>query len=88
MNKLKMWLLNATNTQKEDVAKAASSSVSSLRLAANGYRTEGDVDLSVDFAARIEEAIATHHDPLLPVVTRGDLCKTCAKCQYFLKCKK
>lgn len=83
-NQLKLWLQQSTTAQKQKLAELASTSIPSLRLAANGYRTDRMVDLSVDFAARIEQA-AAQVDLNIPV-RREHLCTTCAKCPYQIKC--
>lgn len=85
MNKLLLWLSKATISQKMQLAEEADSSVASIRLAAKGYRTEGEVDLTAEFAARLEVAAAKVGGDL-PVLGREDLCKACASCPYQIKC--
>lgn len=83
-NQLKLWMQQSTTEQKLKLAELAGTSVPSLRLAANGYRTGREVDLTVDFSARIETAIA-QIDLDVPV-RREHLCSTCSLCPYQLKC--
>lgn len=84
MATLKEWLAKATTEQKNQLAEAALTSVPSLRLAAHGYRTNGEVDLTAEFAARIEKAL--EGIDLDITVRREDMCKACASCPYQLKC--
>lgn len=87
LNKLMAWFSQATADQRSRLALFSGSSVASIRLAAKGYRKEGAVDVTADFAARLEEAAARVGGDL-PVVKREDLCKACATCPYQLKCNK
>lgn len=87
MNKLAKWLSKATLHQKALMAKYANSSVAAIRLASKAYRTGGDVNLTAEFAARIEAAVdqtnnETVDGPRMPVVRREDLCHACAACPY------
>lgn len=82
MNRLKEWMQKSTTEQKERLAELAGSSVPSLRLAANGYRTEGVVDLTAEFAGRIADAAAQIPGDQLPDIGREDLCKACSTCPY------
>lgn len=84
MNQLKLWMQQSTTEQKNKLAELANTSVPSLRLAANGYRTEREVDLTAEFAARIETAIAQIE--LDVPVRREHMCSACATCPYQLKC--
>lgn len=86
MNPLHQWLSMSSQDQKQQLAATAGSSIPSLRLAAKGYRTAGAVNLSAEFAARIEQAAATINAPLLPKIHREDLCGACAQCPYQIKC--
>lgn len=54
-------------------AKKAGSSPMSLRLAAHGYKTGGQLSLSPEFAARIEAASGG----ALPRTQLSDTCKKC-----------
>lgn len=100
MNRLAMWLSMATTQQKQAMAELAHSSVAAIRLASKGYRTHGEVDLTPEFAARIERAVeevnlADMHSSenfklgeeygLVPV-RREHLCKACAECPYQKAC--
>lgn len=91
MNKLAAWLSQATAYQKELMAQWANSSVAAIRLASKAYRTNGDINLTAEFAGRIEDAIRrvnceTVDGVYLPVVKREHLCKACATCPYQLAC--
>jgi hypothetical protein len=90
MNILSLWLSRSTMSQKLKLAELAGSSLPSLRLAAKGYRKKGALDLSVDFAARLEEASAVLIEESeglpLPILSREKLCKACAKCPYQQAC--
>jgi len=85
-NTLKEWLHLSTQEQKELLAKLATTSVPSLRLASQGYRTEGAVNLTAEFAARIANAAAQIPDKTLPVIKVEELCKACHDCPYQKKC--
>lgn len=87
MNTLKQWMQQSTTEQKERVAELADTSIPTMRLAANGYRTDGNVNLTAEFAARLEQAIGTVNLNLdLPEVKREHLCKACSTCPYQIKC--
>lgn len=85
MNKLLEWMVKATTEQKNKLALFADSSVASIRLAAKGYRKDGELDVSADYAARLEFA-SQRVGGELPALRREELCKTCAECPYQLKC--
>jgi hypothetical protein len=86
-NKLKQWMRVASTEQKEQLALASGSSVPSIRLASNGYRTGGEVDLTAEFAQRIANGIAlVNVGTKLPEVKQEDLCKACAACSYQKRC--
>jgi hypothetical protein len=86
MNKLLQWITAATMPEKLELAKRADSSLASLRLAAKGYRKDRELDISADFAARIETAAAVMQNPHLPELKREDMCPTCATCPYQIQC--
>ena len=79
VNKLLEWLNRATPQDKKILAERADSSVASIRLAAKGYRKEGALDLTAEFAGRLEVASSGQ-------LRREDLCKACAECPYQKKC--
>lgn len=85
MHKFLEWFTKATTDQRSKLALFSGSSVASIRLAAKGYRKEREVDVTADFAARLEKAVELVGGDL-PVVRREDLCKACAECPYQLKC--
>lgn len=84
MNKLMMWLTKANTSQKMQLAERADSSVASIRLAAKGYRKEGELDVSAEFAARLE--VAAEGLGVDVELKRGDLCKACQECPYYVAC--
>ena len=89
MNLLLSYLVNSTMAQKRRLAALAGSSLPSIRLAAKGYRSRGAVNLSAEFAARIEMAtvIIADRDPSAAApVGRESLCTTCAECPYQKAC--
>lgn len=88
VNKLSEWLSNATTAQKNMLARLANTSIPSLRLASKGYRKEGRIDLSAEYAARIELASTTINktEVSLPPIGRESLCESCSVCPYQLKC--
>lgn len=91
MNKLARWLALATLHQKALMAQWANSSVAAIRLASKGYRTGGNINLTAEFAGRIEEAVKkvnyeTLGGPSLPEVRREHLCQACAECHYQIQC--
>lgn len=73
MNVLLEHLTNLTPAQRRDLAEKARTSAASLRLAAHGYKTKGLLNLSPDFAARVEEA----SDGALSRTQLSDLCASC-----------
>lgn len=79
-NPLLQFLNSLTPAQREAFAKAAKSSPTSLRLAANGYKTEGKLNITAEFAARIEKASRN-------ALPRQTLCDTCKKCPHAKNCK-
>jgi hypothetical protein len=86
MNKLMEWLTKATMAQKLKLAKDAGSTLPSIRLAAKGYRKFGILDISADFAARLETS-AANIDIGVPL-KREALCYTCSQCPYQKACNK
>jgi len=78
-NPLLTYLNSLSPAERETFAKAAGSSVNSLRLAANGYKTNGKLAITAEFAARIEKASGG-------VVRRQDTSDTCKKCPYSQSC--
>lgn len=91
MNKLARWLALATIHQRELMAQWANSSIAAVRLASKGYRTGGSINLTAEFAGRIEEAVKrvnyeTVDGSNLPEVRREHLCQACAECPYQIRC--
>lgn len=77
-NPLLKFLNGLTVEQRAEFAEAAKSSPGSLRLAAHGYKTDGKLDLTPEFAGRLAAA----SDGAL---RREQLSETCAKCPYAKK---
>lgn len=75
-NPLIKYLDTLTAKEKADFAHRAGSTAMSVRLAANGYKTKGRLDLTPEFAGRL--AAASNG-----ALTRGDLSNTCASCSFF-----
>lgn len=75
-NALLQYLDHLTPDARESFANRAGSSYDTLRLAANGYKTDGRLQLSPEFAARIEKA------DLTGTLRREALSPTCAACPY------
>ena len=75
-NALLQYLDHMTPDARDAFANRAGSSYSALRLAANGYKTGGKLQLSPEFAARIEKA------DLTGTLHRAALSPTCAACPY------
>ena len=88
MNTLKQWLKQSSAEQKSHLADLAMTSIPSLRLAAHGYRTDGEVSLTAEFAQRIVSATELINDPALPKIKPEHLCTACASCSYQLQCNK
>ena len=88
MNKFKQWMANATADQKKKLAESADTTVGSLRFAAAAKRFDGVVNLTPEFARRIEIGAAAIGDPHLPVLKREDLCLACSTCEYAKQCNK
>ena len=59
-------------------ARRAGSSIGAIRLAAHGYKTDGELDITPEFAARLEMASdgVLSRDKLAPV------CKACPLAEY------
>lgn len=77
-NPLSRYLKTLTPEQREQFADAAGSSPASLRLAAKGYKTEGCLSLTPEFAARLEKASGG-------ALSRSELSPVCCDCP-FAKC--
>lgn len=87
-NKLCKWLGAATRIELDKLAKYSGRTVGTLRQVAGGYRTGGRACATPEVARDIELAAAKLHRKGLPVVTRGDLCSACARCEYLRQAKK
>lgn len=72
-NPLLKHLNSMSPEQRGEFAERAGSSPMSLRLAAKGYKTEGRLTITAEFAARIEKASDGE-------LCRTSLSKTCAAC--------
>lgn len=77
-NKLQVWLTTSTAEQREKLAAAAGTTLGALRHAAGGYRSEGEVRMSAEMAARVEKA--SRKIKGVEPLDRGDLCPACRVC--------
>lgn len=87
IDKFKAWMHESTTDEKETVIAVADTSLAMLYQLASGHRKA-----SADLAGRIVKGLTLvgkkRRKTPLPVVLRGDLCETCAKCSYYMKeCK-
>jgi hypothetical protein len=82
MRQFKQWMKQSTRAQKQRLAKLAGGNYMYLY-----QMLSGDRDAGSKFAAALEKA-SRKMDVALPVLTRGDVCKVCADCPYYKKCKK
>ncbi len=80
-NALKHYLERLNPEERLAFAYRAGSSYAALRLAANGYKTKGKLQISPEFAARIEAA------DLTGTLKRGQLAPTCAVCPHYCQPK-
>lgn len=64
-----------THAEKKAFAMRASTSIATIRLAANGYKTNAALVIGPEFAGRLEDA----SDGALP---RDTLSPVCASCPY------
>lgn len=87
MNVLQKWMAAATAEEKKRLAMHAKTTLGALRQAAGGYKTEGKLALTSEFAARIATATAILHRKGLPRIDLGMLSPTCAACKYLKECK-
>lgn len=86
IDRFRDWMKESTMDEKWTVVAAADTSLPLLYQLASGHRKA-----SADLAGRIAKGIALvakkkRREPL-PVVTRGDICETCGKCEYFKECE-
>lgn len=89
MNKMKIWMMAATTSEQEQLAKRVSTSRAYLyHLAADDgstYKREPKPIL----AAQIEhetQRMAKKADGRLPIVYRTDLVTACRQCEFARKC--
>lgn len=87
MNILQKWMAAAKPHEKVLMAEHAKTTLGALRQAAGGYKTEGKLELTSEFAGRIAAAATALHRPGLPRMDRGMLSPTCGACPYHLECK-
>ncbi len=87
MPTLDSWLERSDMEQKMRLANSIGSSLPSIRLAAKGYRTNGVVNLTPEFATRLADGIAAIGGDL-PQVKKEDLCLACSTCEYQKRCNK
>lgn len=79
MNPLAKWLSRATVKEREALARRAGTTPNSLHVTAGAYRNGGKLNMTAEFAARIENASdgALRRDELSPV---------CKACPYAKRC--
>ena len=75
-NALKHYLDRLPAGERAAFALRAGTSYTTLRLAANGYKTDGKLQISPEFAARIEKA------DLTGTLKRQHMSPTCAVCPH------
>lgn len=73
INPLLHHLGTLTPAQREDFAAACGTTSETLRLAAHGYKTNGQVSVGADMARRIEHASGG-------TVRREEICAACSAC--------
>jgi len=78
MNILKRWIANATPADLRALARAAGTTVGTLRQTAGGYRTRGKLQVTPDLARRLE--LAAEKLGPLPALDRTKLCPACGRC--------
>jgi len=78
-NPLLTYLNSLSQDERKAFAMRAGSSVDALRLAAHGYKTQGKVAITAEFAVRIEKASGG-------AVRRQTLSDTCKKCPFVQHC--
>jgi hypothetical protein len=84
LTKYKQWMKAATVEQKSTAAEKADTSLAHLYQLSTGFRKA-----SPDLAARVEKGIeVANRGTELPVIRRGDLAETCAKCPFYKDCEK
>lgn len=87
VNKLQTWMTKSSAGDKKLLAQRANTTVASLRQAAWAYSRGGVVDVSPEFAARIEAALTMPgYSEGLPSVDRKDISLLCKKCKYKTTC--
>lgn len=74
-NALLSYFEALTHEEREAFAKRAETSIATIRLAANGYKTNGELIIGPEFAGRLEAASNG-------ALQRDDLSPVCAACQY------
>ena len=82
-NPLLAWYLSTPFDDRTEVARLAGTTLQSLRQASYGYRHNGRVVLTAEFAARLEQAIRTVSGDAA-MVPRGHMSATCRQCPYVI----
>lgn len=84
MKPFRLWMLNATTLEQEELARKARVSRSYLYQLADGRR-----DALSETAGKIADAaehIRKSSNSDLPVVTRADISTVCGQCNYARRC--
>lgn len=84
-NPLITWWQQATPEQKRVLAELSGTTVAAMHQAAHAYRSDGQLRITPEFAARIERASAQLEG--LPLLRREDLSPTCAACELVAGCR-
>lgn len=83
MNALARWMDGATPKQRNQLAKAAKTTVGTLRQIAGGYRK---TNVTADLAGRIDRAVVKLF-PMSDPVPRESLCPACKVCEFAKQCR-
>lgn len=88
MNVLQAWMTEATPREKEKLAELANTTVNVLRVTAGGYKADGTLRITAEFAQRLANASYALDRAALPALYPEDMCPACATCKYQLQCNK
>ena len=85
MKKLREWLSLSSREEKVRLAKMADTSIAQL------YHLSSPSDYrhaSSALAGKIDaaSAVLSEENPILPIITRMDVCVACAECNYAKAC--
>ena len=85
MNALLQWLDRATAEQKKQLAVRAGTTPASLHQMSKAYRTDGQLRITPELAARLEKA--SNEIPVRPTLLREQLSPACSKCDLATRCR-